>query len=193
MRTIRHTHTAFDNTNQMRYHLPMTLNVYLIPHLEEFLHHTVTSGHHQSASEVVREAIRLMERVLRLNPSDAESTYQLGVLYARNGRTDEGVKMLRRAITLRANYPDPHYHIGRIALERHDHKTAVLELEEARRMLPNQEAIRLSLGQTYRALGREAEAKAEFAEVRRLKAAIIERDRQRVESDELMKPEPAKQ
>jgi tetratricopeptide (TPR) repeat protein len=134
------------------------------------------------------EAIQLMERARRLNPSDAESTYQLGVLYARNGRTDEGIKMLRRAITLRANYPDPHYHLGRIALERHDYKTAVLELEEARRMLPNQEAIRLSLGQTYRALGREAEAKAEFAEVRRLKAAVIERDRQRVESDELMKP-----
>ena len=44
------------------------------------------------------------------------------------------------------------------------------------------------LGRTYQALGRDADAKAEFAEVRRLKAAVIERDRQRVESDELMKP-----
>jgi hypothetical protein len=55
--------------------------------------------------------------------------------------------------------------------------------------LPNQEAIRLLLGRTYQALGRDAEASAEFAEVRRLKAVVIERDRQRVESDELMKPQ----
>lgn len=134
------------------------------------------------------EAIVLLERALRANPSDAESTYQLGVLYDRNGRSDRGVNLLRRAIGLRANYPDPHYQIGRIALEHRDLKTALAELEEARRMLPGQEAIRLALGRTYQSLGREAEAKAEFAEVRRLKAAVIERDRQRVESDALMQP-----
>jgi Flp pilus assembly protein TadD len=133
------------------------------------------------------KAIELLEHALRLSPADAESTYQLGVLYDRNGRTAEGVKMLRRAITLRANYPDPHYHLGRIAADRKDYKTALAELELARRLLPDQEAIRLLLGRTYQALGREAEAKAEFAEVRRLKAAAIEHDRQRVESDALMK------
>jgi len=135
------------------------------------------------------EAIRLLERALQTNPSDAESTYQLGVLYDRSGRTDEGVRMLRRSITLRANYPDPHYHLGRIAVGRKDYKMALAELELARRLLPNQEAIRLLLGRTYQALGRDAEASAEFAEVRRLKAVVIERDRQRVESDELMKPQ----
>ena len=134
------------------------------------------------------EAIRLLDQALRANPSDAETTYQLGVLYDRTGKTDEGITLLRRAITLRANYPDPHYHLGRIAVDRKDYKTALAELELARRLLPNQEAIRLLLGRTYQAAGRAAEAKAEFAEVRRLKAAVIERDRQRVESDELMKP-----
>ncbi|HEY1338139.1 MAG TPA: tetratricopeptide repeat protein [Bryobacteraceae bacterium] len=134
------------------------------------------------------EAIRLLENALKIRPSDAESTYQLGVLYDRNGRTPEGVKMLRRALTLRADYPDPHYHLGRIAFDRKDYKTALAELELARRLLPDQEAIRLLLGRTYQALGRKTEANVEFAEVRKLKAAAIERDRQRVESDELIKP-----
>jgi uncharacterized protein HemY len=98
------------------------------------------------------------------------------------------VKLLRRAITLRANYPDPHYHLGRIAADHKDYRTALAELELARRLLPEQEAIRLLLGRVYQALGRESEAKAEFAEVRRLKAAVIERARQRVESDEFIKP-----
>jgi tetratricopeptide (TPR) repeat protein len=133
-------------------------------------------------------AMRLLEHALRGNPADAESTYQLGVLCERNGRSAEGIKLLHRAIALRANYPDPHYQLGRIALEKKDYPAALAELELARRLLPDQEAIRLALGRTYQALGRDAESKAEFAEVRRLKAAVIERDRQRVESDALMKP-----
>ena len=135
-----------------------------------------------------REAIPLMERAVRLNPSDAESTYQLGVLYARNGREAEAVSTLRRALTLRANYPDPHYHLGRIALEHKDYKTAIAELEAARRIVPNHEAVRFLLGQIYQAAGRNAEAKIEFAAVRRLKAEGINKARERVESDELMKP-----
>jgi tetratricopeptide (TPR) repeat protein len=138
------------------------------------------------------EAIRMLERALQLNPSDAESTYQLGVLLDRNGRTPEGIRFLRRALTLRANYADPHYQLGRIAFDAGDYAGAIASLEEARRLLPDQEAIRFLLGRTYQAAGRTGEAKIEFAEVRRLKAAVIERDRQRVESDELMKSPPVK-
>jgi len=39
----------------------MTLNVSLTPHLEAFIHETLTSGRYQSASEVVRTALRLLE------------------------------------------------------------------------------------------------------------------------------------
>lgn len=134
-------------------------------------------------------AIQLLESAVKLNPADAESTYQLGVLYDRNGRTAEALPLLRRALALRANYPDPHYQIGRILLRENKPAEALRELETARRLLPDQEAIRLALGRVYQALGRQAEAKAEFEEVRRLKAMVIERDRLRVESDSLMTDE----
>lgn len=45
----------------MRYYQTMTLNVSLTPHLEDFIHQTVSSGRYQSASEVVRTALRLLE------------------------------------------------------------------------------------------------------------------------------------
>ncbi|MCL5746594.1 MAG: tetratricopeptide repeat protein, partial [Acidobacteria bacterium] len=112
------------------------------------------------------EAIALLERAVRLNPSDAESTYQLGVLYGRNGRAVEAVSALRRSLTLRANYPDPHYHLGRLAFEQKDYETALAELEQARRILPDQEAIHFLLGRVYQAMGRADKAKAPFAEVR---------------------------
>ena len=133
------------------------------------------------------EALELLSRAVKLNPTDAESFYQIGVLLDRNGRTPEAIPNLKRALALRSSYADPHYQLGRIALTQKNYPEALKQLEEARRILPNQEAIRLMLGRTYQALGREAEAKVEFAEVRRLKTAVVERDRQRIESDALLK------
>ena len=40
----------------------MTLNINLTPHLERLVRQKVDSGRYNSASEVVREALRLMER-----------------------------------------------------------------------------------------------------------------------------------
>lgn len=135
-------------------------------------------------------AIPLLEKAVKLNPQDAESTYQLGVLYDRNGDSEKGKRMLERAARLRAGYGDPHYQLGRIHHREGDLDRALAELEEARRLLPEQEAVRMALGRVYQAMGRTAEAKAEFEEVRRLKARVVERDRLRVESDTLMKEGP---
>ena len=135
------------------------------------------------------DAIRLLERAITLNPQDAESTYQLGVLYDRNGDSEKGRDYLRRALTLRTPYADPHYQLGRIAFRAKDYREALQELETAKRIIPDQEAIRLLLGRTYQALGRDAQAKIEFDEVRRLKQKVIERDRLRLDSDSLMREE----
>ncbi len=132
------------------------------------------------------QAILLLRKAIQLNPSDAESHYQIGVLLDRTGKTDEGIPFLNRSLQLRAGYADPHYQLGRIAYYRNDYPAALQELEKARKILPNHESIRLLLGRTYQALGREADAKTEFAAVRRIKEAVAERDRQRIESDALM-------
>jgi antitoxin ParD1/3/4 len=61
----------------------MTLNVSLTPQLEEFVREKVSSGRYNSASEVVREALRLMDSYegLRLSAlaklrSDVEAGWQ---------------------------------------------------------------------------------------------------------------------
>jgi len=135
------------------------------------------------------EAVRYLERALAANPRDAESTYQLGVLYDRAGQTFKGIDFLKRALTLRAAYPDPHYHLGRIALREKHYSEALGELQTAAGLLPENDAIRLALGRTYQALGRPADAQREFAEVRRLKAAAVRKQQQSVEAERLMIPE----
>lgn len=123
------------------------------------------------------EAIRFMEQALRIAPGDAESTYQLGVLYDRVGRTPEGRTMLEKALNLRSSYADPHYQLARIDAREKKHAAALAHLRIAVRILPDQEAIRLLLAQTYRALGRTAEAEREFAEVRRIKQIRVDKSR----------------
>ena len=53
--------SVFDIVVELRYYRLMSLNVSLTPHLEAFIHDTVTAGRYQSASEVVRTALRLLE------------------------------------------------------------------------------------------------------------------------------------
>jgi antitoxin ParD1/3/4 len=53
--------SGFDIALEMRYYRLMSLNVSLTPHLEAFIHDSVSAGRYQSASEVVRTALRLLE------------------------------------------------------------------------------------------------------------------------------------
>jgi antitoxin ParD1/3/4 len=54
----------------------MGMNVNLTPHLEEMVRHKVNSGLYTSASEVVREALRLMEERDRLREAKLEQLKQ---------------------------------------------------------------------------------------------------------------------
>jgi antitoxin ParD1/3/4 len=51
---------------------PMTMNVNLTPQLEEMVKQKVASGLYTSASEVIREALRLMEEQDRLRAAKLE-------------------------------------------------------------------------------------------------------------------------
>ncbi len=54
----------------------MTLNVNLTPQLEELVRQKVSSGRYNSASEVVREALRLMEAQDQLQAAKLEQLRQ---------------------------------------------------------------------------------------------------------------------
>ena len=128
-------------------------------------------------------AIDYLERALKLAPHDSESTYQLGVLYARNGRLEQGRELLRRAGGLRANYADPYYQLASLAFKEEEFGEALRLVEQANRLLPGFESIRFLKGRILQALGRPEEAKQEFEAVRRIKAETIRKAQQRVESE----------
>ena len=79
----------------------MTMNINLTPQLEELVRAKVSSGLYNSASEVVREALRLMEREDRLRAAALEQLrqeIQVGLQSGSAGEFDiEDIKRRGRA------------------------------------------------------------------------------------------------
>jgi tetratricopeptide (TPR) repeat protein len=63
------------------------------------------------------EQITLLERAVRLNPSDARALTLLGQTYISAGRAAEGVSQLKRAVAADARNPTAHYQLS-LALRR---------------------------------------------------------------------------
>lgn len=69
------------------------MNISLPTQLEEYVNEKVTSGRYASASEVIREALRLMQReddIIAANLEDIRRNVAAGKLDARHGRTTDG-------------------------------------------------------------------------------------------------------
>ena len=75
------------------------MHVSLTPHLEELVRDKVKSGLYNSASEVVREALRLMEdrdRVREMRLEDLRKEIQIGIDQLERGEVTPGEEVLRQ-------------------------------------------------------------------------------------------------
>ena len=132
-------------------------------------------------------AIDFFERALAIQPQDAESNYQLGVLLGRNGQEARGRHYLIRAMEQRANYPDPMYFLAKMDLNENHPAQALKLLERAAQIAPDTESIRFLLARAYKQAGKDDLAKAQLAEFRRLQQKRLQRDRKAMDPD---RPDP---
>jgi antitoxin ParD1/3/4 len=78
------------------------MNVSLTPELEQFVHKKVESGRYLSASEVVREALRVLEEQDRLRAirlEELRKTIQVGVEQADRGELLDGPEVFEKIRT----------------------------------------------------------------------------------------------
>ena len=81
-----------------------TLNVSLTPDLSRFVEDRLRSGRYQTASEVVREALRLLEERERATVADIEALkreIEVGLAQLRRGEAVDGEASFRRLETRR--------------------------------------------------------------------------------------------
>lgn len=77
------------------------MNVSLTPELEQFVRHKVESGRYLSASEVIREALRLLEerdRLYQARLADLQKEITLGVESADRGELYDGEAVVQELL-----------------------------------------------------------------------------------------------
>ncbi len=114
------------------------------------------------------KAIAKSERAISLNPNSAESYMRLGLILAYAGRAEEGIPYIQNALRLNP-FPSPNYfsNLAMIYCESGHYEKAIEAAKRALQSEPNSPIPNVTLAISYIRLGREEEARAAAAEVRR--------------------------
>jgi tetratricopeptide (TPR) repeat protein len=108
------------------------------------------------------QAMREFEQEREINPANPAVYDRLGDVYTRSGQYQQAQEALAKAISLDTTSTGPFIQMGKVLLRRQDPQTSLLYLQHAEKMDPGNYITHTLLGQAYRSLGREEEAKKEF-------------------------------
>ena len=97
-----------------------------------------------------------------LNPGYPAVYERLGDVYSRTAKYEQAEESLLKALSLDTSSTGPFLLMGKVLLRREDPQTAAMYLEHAEKMDPSNFIVHTLLGQAYRSLGREEQAKGEF-------------------------------
>lgn len=118
------------------------------------------------------EAEKAFQQELVINPIDESAKYHLALtLIERKIKTDETIQLLNEAITLRSDYADAHYQLGKIYIEKGETEKAIEKLETAAKADQKKDYIHYQLSIAYRKASRKADADRELKLYQELKAA----------------------
>lgn len=110
----------------------------------------------------VAQALHEFEQERQINPVNAAVYDRLGDAYTRSGQYQQAQEVLAKAISLDTSSTGPFIQMGKVLLRRNDPHTSLLYLQHAEKMDPGNYITHTLLGQAYRSLGREDDAKKEM-------------------------------
>jgi serine/threonine protein kinase/Flp pilus assembly protein TadD len=116
----------------------------------------------------LQEAIRFYTAALALRPQSPGAYVNLASAFSDQGRRDEAVTALRRAIELQSNYAMPYYNLGIILRQQGQLDEAVTAYRKAIEIKPDFANAQCNLGLALRDQGRVEEATAAYQEAMRL-------------------------
>jgi adenylate cyclase len=110
-----------------------------------------------------------MEKALALNPNNADGYALLAEVLGHLGRSEEALGAAGKALGLKPYLPDQHLrNVGAAYALAGQYEEAIAPLQHYISRYPNILGPHLTLAAVYSELGREAEARAEAAEVLRI-------------------------
>lgn len=116
------------------------------------------------------DAEKAFSRELQIDPNDAASKYHLALtLIERKIDLERAISVLEEAISLRADYADAFYQLGKIYLEKGDAKKAVDNLEKAVLADADKDYVHYQLSIAYRKMSRKEDSDRELKIYQKLK------------------------
>ncbi|MGE3770072.1 MAG: tetratricopeptide repeat protein [Bdellovibrionales bacterium] len=110
----------------------------------------------------IGRAVLLYETILADNPKDIDALNLLGSLRHTQGRSEEGLNMIRQALVLDANNPPAWFNMGMIFFDHRQYKEAAAAFMEAAKRAPTRVDFWLALGRAYTEGGENNAALATF-------------------------------
>ncbi len=135
------------------------------------------------------EAEKSFARELEINPTDVLSKYHLALTFIeRKIEPEKTIIILEEAISLKYDYADARYQLGKIYLEKGETQKAIDQLEIAVSSDANKDYIHYQLSIAYRKVSRKDEADRELKRYQELKAANRKTDSPMGNNESLPKP-----
>jgi tetratricopeptide (TPR) repeat protein len=110
----------------------------------------------------IAHALDQFEQERAINPAYPKVYDRLGDVYTRTGQYQQAQEALTRAISLDVSSTGPFIQMGKVFLRRGDPQTAAMYLQHAVKMDPGNYISHTLLGQAYRSMGKEDDAKKEL-------------------------------
>ncbi|HKU28058.1 MAG TPA: tetratricopeptide repeat protein, partial [Candidatus Sulfotelmatobacter sp.] len=110
----------------------------------------------------IPESIAEFRKELEVNPANAATYYKLADAYSRIQKYEEADRLLQRSIWLDATSTGPFILRGKVLEKKGEFDLAVVALQRAATMDPNNPTTHQLLGQAYRNIGKKEDAEREL-------------------------------
>ena len=121
---------------------------------------------------MLADARKALLKVLELNPQDAKAENNLGLIFETSGDPEAAIDAYRKAIAWQENNPNPseqpYVNLGNLLLEQGQSKDALVLLERAIAIAPENAFCRMKLGVGYRQVGRFEDSRRELEKATQL-------------------------
>lgn len=122
------------------------------------------------------EAVKEFEDELRVDPSNANASYELGEIYRKSGELDKAAEMFTAAVDRYPDFVEARIGLGRVLIAQQRPDLALAHLQKAIALDPTSEVAHYQLAQAYGRTGRAEEQQAALAAFQRLHAQRRQRE-----------------